>query len=622
MQSFETARQRPTQTCIRWLAGLVTLMGLLSACGGGDKAGAQQKATAGLALNAGITDALDLQWAQAAALNTRTLKQASHASGPAIPLSPQKAAVVDSMRPVFRFYNPIAGVHFYTISPAERDQVIRTLPGYHYEGQAFSASTTSAPGLSAVFRFFNTLTGVHFYSISAAEKAHIENNLPMYRYEGVAYHASQVATPGFGPLYRFYVPAKGVHFYTASAPEAATIRTSLPTYRDEGVGYYVGPAIPDASTPDSPCDTATGRVLTVGPGKTYPGPGAAALAAVTGDVIKIDAGEYRGDVATWFADNLTICGVGGRARLYADGQNAGGKAIWVVRGNNITIANVDFHDAKVNDRNGAGIRAEHTAGFLRILDSGFYDNENGILAADGPTTILIEGSEFARNGTGLPDGQTHNIYINRIDSVRVSASFFHQAKYGHNFKSRARETVIENSYLMDGASGYSSYLVDVPNGGRVVLRGNLLQKGPLADNRTAVSFGAEGLQTGANTLVASHNTIVLTRPNSTFFGAPAATQSIALTANLLASTNNDELIRGGFPLGQVQQTGTVRAANTELTAPDNLAAPNFWPNAALLSRLGAAGIPDTDYLNDAPAPFRLRVVTGSSRLSGALQAPP
>jgi hypothetical protein len=423
-------------------------------------------------------------------------------------------------------------------------------------------------------------------------------------------------------LYRFFVLAQGVHFYTASAAEAASVRAFPSVYRDEGVGYHVGPVIADSGTTDSPCETATGRVLTVGPGKAYAGPGAAALAAVAGDVIRIDAGEYRGDVAFWQADNLTICGVGGRARLYADGQNAGGKAIWVVRGNNITIAHVDFHDAKVNDQNGAGIRAEHTGGFLRIIDSGFYDNENGILAADGPTTILIEGSEFARNGTGLPDGQTHNIYINRIDSVRVTASFFHQARYGHNFKSRARETVIENSYLMDGPGGYSSYLVDVPNGGRVVLRGNLMHKGPLAENRTAVAFGAEGLQSGTNTLEASHNTIVLTRPNSTFFSAPAATESVRLTANLLASTDNDELIRGGFPSGQVQQAGTVRAANTELVAPDNLAAPNFWPHAALLSRLGVAGIPDPDYLSDAPEPFHLRTLTGSSRLSGGLQSPP
>ena len=620
-----STRQHPRPS--GWVAASLAMsLGLLSGCGGGDDMNTPSRQSPGdVKLSEPSHETFAQRWAKAADLNRQTLEAAGRAqatSETTLAADRQKASTPGTMRPVFRFYNPYAAVHFYTINAAERDTVIRTLPGFVYEGQAFSASTEAAPGLSAVHRFVNTLNGVHFYSISAEEKTYVQNHLPAYRYEGVAYYASPVAAAGFNPLYRFLALAKSVHFYTANAAEAASVRLNPAGFREEGIGYYVGPVIENTGSSPAPCDTATGRVLLVGPGKTYASPGAAFLSARDGDVIRIDAGEYRGDVAFWFANNLTICGVGGRARLYADGQNAGGKAIWVVQGSNITVANIEFHGAKVNDGNGAGIRAEHTSGYLRIINSGFYDNENGILAADGPTSILIEGSEFARNGTGLPDGQTHNVYINRIDSVRVSASFFHQAKYGHNFKSRARETVIENSYLMDGTSGYSSYLVDTPNGGRVVLRGNLMQKGPLAANRTAIASGAEGLQAGTNTLLASHNTIVLTRPNSTFFSAPAGTQSIQLTANLLASTNNDELIRGGFAPSQVQQTGTVLASNTEIAAPDNLVTPNFWPHPNLLSRLGLSGIPDATYANDSPEPFRLRALTGSARLSGALQSAP
>jgi hypothetical protein len=604
--------------------GLVWGACLLAACGGGDSRPSAPSAHAEVdaAAQPGASEAA--RWAQAALLNAASLSESTQwpAATDATRKADGRKAVPGNMRPVYRFFNRNAGVHFYTISATERDRVLRTLPQFQYEGQAFSASIEAAPGLDPVHRFFNAVSGVHFYSISAEEKTYVENNLPTYRYEGVAYHASKVAAPGFNALYRFYVLAKGVHFYSASAAEAANVQSLPSLYRYEGVGYHVGPSIAETDPIESPCASATGRVLTVGPGKAFAGPAAAALAATAGDVIKIDAGVYRGDVAQWTADNLTICGEGGRARLYADGQSAGGKAIWVIRGNNITVANIEFHDAKVNDRNGAGIRAEHTGGFLRIVNSGFYDNENGILAADGPTSILIEGSEFARNGTGLPDGQTHNVYINHIDAVKVSASFFHGARYGHNFKSRAKETVIENSYLMDGTDGNASYLVDTPNGGRVVLRGNLMHKGPLADNRTAVAFGAEGLQAGTNTLEASHNTIVLTRPNSTFFSAPSATQSIRLTANLLASTDNDELIRGGFASGLVQQTGNVAAASTQITAPDNVAAPNFWPSAALLPRLAMSGTPDPAYLHDSPEVFRLRALTGTSRLGGALQSPP
>ena len=230
--------------------------------------------------------------------------------------------------------------------------------------------------------------------------------------------------------------------------------------------------------------------MQVGPGKTYTTPSAAAAVAQSGDRILIDPVDYRGDVATWSAPNLTICGDGGRARLYADGKNAQGKGTWVIAVPNsatTTIVNVQFHDSKVQDKNGAGIR--HEGGNLVLRNTGFFDNENGILGGGGPVTVTIERSEFARNGYG--DGFSHNIYIGNVDRLRVVASWFHEAKIGHNLKSRAKENIVENSYFMDGPTGTSSYLLDFPDGGVVFMRGNLLHKGPMADNTTAVAYGAE-----------------------------------------------------------------------------------------------------------------------------------
>src|SRR5690349_12422934 len=73
------------------------------------------------------------------------------------------------------------------------------------------------------------------------------------------------------------------------------------------------------------------RVLQVGMGKAFSVPSKAAAAAKDGDVVEIDAGTYRGDVAVWRANNLTIRGVGGRPHLEAAGANAQGKAIWVIQ---------------------------------------------------------------------------------------------------------------------------------------------------------------------------------------------------------------------------------------------------------------------------------------------------
>ena len=98
--------------------------------------------------------------------------------------------------------------------------------------------------------------------------------------------------------------------------------------------------------------------LQVGPSRTYKVPSEAASVAKDGDIIEIDAGDYLGDTATWKQNNLTLRGVGEKAHLIANGQSAGGKAIWVIQGNNTTLENIEFSGATVPDQNGAGIRQE------------------------------------------------------------------------------------------------------------------------------------------------------------------------------------------------------------------------------------------------------------------------
>ena len=389
---------------------------------------------------------------------------------------------------------------------------------------------------------------------------------------------------------------------------------------DPAVGTPVAPPAPaPPPAPATACDTATGRKLTVGPGKTYPVPSAAAAAAADGDVVLISAGDFIGDVATWPQSNLTICGAGGRARLFAGGNNARGKGIWVVQGANVVIDGLEFHNATVPDQNGAGIRAEGDG--LAIRNSGFFDNENGILGPnDGD--ITIDSSEFARNGRG--DGYTHNIYVGYANRLVVTNSYFHEAKIGHNLKSRAKETRIENSYFMDGPTGTASYEVDVPNGGLVSLRGNLFHKGPRADNATLVSYGSEGLLGGrTDRLTMTHNTLVSTYPGGAFVYANPGVVSVTLTANLLAGTNNPALFNGDVA-GKVVQANNLVSSAAKFSAADNIGNPSFWPSADLVAQalLAAGVVPDAGYVIDAPRPFVLRSITARQRVIGALQAPP
>lgn len=340
--------------------------------------------------------------------------------------------------------------------------------------------------------------------------------------------------------------------------------------------------------------------------------------AVSGDVIVISAGDYIGDVASWPQNNLTLCGAGGRARLFANGNQAAGKGLWVIQGTNVVVDSVEFHNTKVPDQNGAGIRAEGNG--LTIRNSGFYDNENGILGPDGGD-LTIDRSEFARNGYG--DGFSHNIYVGGANRVVVTNSFFHEARIGHNFKSRAKETRIENSYFMDGPTGTASYQVDVPNGGLVVLRGNLFQKGPNADNSEVLAYGAEGLGRWAtNTFTLVHNTIVSTYSGGAFLNVNTSVQSVTLTANLFAGTNNPIKVRG-VAASKVVETSSVVSTAANLLAPDNVAVPNFWPTPTLLSQTTLSGVADANYVNDSPRPFTLRsLASGTTRRVGALQTSP
>lgn len=324
-------------------------------------------------------------------------------------------------------------------------------------------------------------------------------------------------------------------------------------------------------------------------------------------------------MTTWRASDLIICGNGGRARLFADGKNAMGKGIWVMSVPNTattTILNIEFHQATVPDKNGAGIRLD--SGNLILRNTGFFDNENGILGGAGGTTVTIERSEFARNGYG--DGYTHNIYIGGVSRLNVSASYFHEAKVGHNLKSRAKETYIENSYFADKSGGTSSYLIDTPNGGVVYLRGNLLHKGPNAENSTAVSFGAEGLTWTTNSLAMVHNTVVSTYPGGAFIYAPNTTQQITLKGNLFAGTNGPALLNGGIATSKVTQQGNLVTSASNVPGAVEV---NFWPVDALLPQLPLSQVLDPQYLYDSPQPYTLRPVSGSSAaLIGALQARP
>ena len=210
-------------------------------------------------------------------------------------------------------------------------------------------------------------------------------------------------------------------------------------------------------------------------------------------------------MTVWTQSHLTIRGIGGRVHLHAKGRLAEDKGIWVVKGRNMTIEHAEFSGARGPNRNGSGIRGEGIG--LTVRDCYFHDNDTGLLAGGGPQSdIVVECSEFAMSGR--TDWHSHNVYIASCRTFTFRASYSHHAIVGHGVKSRASTNYILYSRIMDEVSGSASYAIDLCEGGLAFVIGNVLQKGPHAENRTIVAYGAEGLRHSPNHLYVVNNTMV------------------------------------------------------------------------------------------------------------------
>ena len=259
---------------------------------------------------------------------------------------------------------------------------------------------------------------------------------------------------------------------------------------------------------------ASGRVLRVGADKEYKKPSAAITAAQAGDTIVIDEGVWTDDtIYCPKTPDVTIRGAGiDRTVLDAINFNAqsagdsahphiaGWKGIWVVTAPGWTIEGITFRNARIPPDaggNGAGIRYE-ADGDVTFRNCSFTGCQNGILCGAYPNaTMVVEGCLFRDNGNhpewNLGEcGYTHNIYIGAIKELVFRNCVSDHACIGHNLKSRAYKTTVENCVFDDGHDGRSSYLLNCPNGGVVTITGCTFVQAETAANGVMISIGEEG----------------------------------------------------------------------------------------------------------------------------------
>jgi len=257
--------------------------------------------------------------------------------------------------------------------------------------------------------------------------------------------------------------------------------------------------------------------LTVGSGSgfEYSTLANAIAASQDGDLIQVQAGTYTNDFAA-INTSITIEGVGGLVNLVATSaqQLQDLKGILIIgqdgtTGPNVTLDNISFSGAAIPNAaggNGAGIR--YQSGNLTLNNCYFFDNQEGLLADASNGTITINNTEFADNGNANPPpGIEHNLYVGAIQQLTIDNSYFTGAIVGHDIKSRAANTTIENSRIVE-PTGNASYEIDLPNGGNALIENNVIEKGPGAGNSHFISFAEEGNAYGSAALTVTGNTVL------------------------------------------------------------------------------------------------------------------
>jgi len=195
----------------------------------------------------------------------------------------------------------------------------------------------------------------------------------------------------------------------------------------------------------------------------------------------------------------------------------------------LTVDGLTFMGAMIDNSlggNGAGIRDQNTAAGATLLvrNSVFTNNQEGILTGDDTgETIAVTNSKFENNGNPDPRYFQHALYVNHAGSLTVVDSLFCGQLIGHDIKSRALVTSIENNQIYDGEgyaavgcrAGSSSFAIDIAEGGSAVISGNRIVQGPATQNNKIVAYGEEGLPFGNNGLSLSNNVFINSAPNAT-----------------------------------------------------------------------------------------------------------
>lgn len=282
-----------------------------------------------------------------------------------------------------------------------------------------------------------------------------------------------------------------------------------------------------------------------------------------GGVIYIGPGIYKQGAAL-DADNVTI--VGSDGTHFMD-TIVGGKATFVIRGKNTTMRNIECSGAKAGDRNGACIRFE---GYnLTLNNVYFHDSQSGLLASNGDRGLIdLKYVRMERLGKA---GRAHAVYVNG-GKFRMRYSIILSSKdQAHAIKSRALETTLIGNVIAS-LDGDDSRLVDIPNGGKVLLKDNLFVEGPKTVNYQILSWGVEGPRDyPEHSFIMQNNMVVSDRARGSVL------LGLHKTAILPTPVIGSNVFIGRYQ-GKLPDGNRVARTRAEFGFPEHPDLP-FWPGA-------------------------------------------
>jgi hypothetical protein len=258
----------------------------------------------------------------------------------------------------------------------------------------------------------------------------------------------------------------------------------------------------------------------------------AAAALEDYDTLVISAGVYQQGLVI-SASNVRVLGNG---HVVIEKAQVQGKAAIVVSGDNVAIENIECRLIAVSDMNGACVR--HEGHNLRLAHVFFHNSQQGLLTGYEPGLVEIVDSRFELLGQ---NGRAHGIYVGGGE-LMVSDSLFIAAKSsGHEIKSRASVNVIEKS-VVASFSSTDSRLIDISNGGSLLVRDSVLAQGPNSENRDLIGFALEGKYAGDNRVELYRNIIFMERlRGNELLNLPDSTIATKFENNIVVSSNAPQM---------------------------------------------------------------------------------